>query len=177
MFLPGKSHGWRSLVGYNPWGRKELDMTEWLHFHFFTFQYSCRDNPMDKIPWSATVHRMAKSWTRLSTHTHGDEKVSNIKLLNKHIWARRREVGGWVWARRKSLPHTQGQGLLLLWLSTQCATKFKYDLIHLEFRVYTNLHAWLGVSVYRNLCVQSVKRVISFMWRGIWLWRNVLREG
>jgi len=26
--LPGKSHGRRSLAGYNPWGRKELDMTE-----------------------------------------------------------------------------------------------------------------------------------------------------
>ena len=26
--LPGKSHGQRSLVGYSPWGRKELDMTE-----------------------------------------------------------------------------------------------------------------------------------------------------
>ena len=24
----GKSHGQRSLVGYSPWGRKELDMTE-----------------------------------------------------------------------------------------------------------------------------------------------------
>jgi len=21
VFLPGKSHGWRSLVGYSPWGR------------------------------------------------------------------------------------------------------------------------------------------------------------
>ena len=29
-----KSHGWRSLVGYSPWGRKESDMTEQLHFHF-----------------------------------------------------------------------------------------------------------------------------------------------
>ena len=28
--LPGESHGQRSLVGYSPWGRKELDMTEWL---------------------------------------------------------------------------------------------------------------------------------------------------
>ena len=28
VFLPGKSRGWRSLVGYCPWGRKELDMTE-----------------------------------------------------------------------------------------------------------------------------------------------------
>ena len=27
VFLPGKSNGQRSLVGYSPWGRKELDMT------------------------------------------------------------------------------------------------------------------------------------------------------
>ena len=26
--LPGKSQGWRSLIGYCPWGREELDMTE-----------------------------------------------------------------------------------------------------------------------------------------------------
>ena len=25
---------WRSLVGYSPWGHKESDMTERLHFHF-----------------------------------------------------------------------------------------------------------------------------------------------
>ena len=37
VFLPGISHGQRSLVGYSPCGRKELDMTEWLHFHFFIF--------------------------------------------------------------------------------------------------------------------------------------------
>ena len=29
--LHGKSHGWRSLVGYSPWGRKESDTTEQLH--------------------------------------------------------------------------------------------------------------------------------------------------
>jgi len=28
VFLPGKSHGQRSLAGYSPWGRKESDMTE-----------------------------------------------------------------------------------------------------------------------------------------------------
>ena len=26
--LAGKSQGWRSLVGYNPWGRNKLDTTE-----------------------------------------------------------------------------------------------------------------------------------------------------
>ena len=34
VLVPGKFHGWRSLVGYSPWGRKELDTTEQLHFHF-----------------------------------------------------------------------------------------------------------------------------------------------
>ena len=28
VFLPRKFHGWRSLVGYSPWGLKESDMTE-----------------------------------------------------------------------------------------------------------------------------------------------------
>ena len=35
VLLPGKFHGWRSLVGYSPWGRKEEDVTEWLHFLSF----------------------------------------------------------------------------------------------------------------------------------------------
>ena len=30
VFLPGEFHGQRSLVGYSPWGCKELDMTEQL---------------------------------------------------------------------------------------------------------------------------------------------------
>ena len=33
VFLPGKSHGRRSLVGYSLWGRKESDRTEHLHFY------------------------------------------------------------------------------------------------------------------------------------------------
>ena len=34
VLLPGKSHGWRSLVGYSPWGGKEWDTTERLDFHY-----------------------------------------------------------------------------------------------------------------------------------------------
>ena len=30
VFLPGKSHVWRSLAGYSPWGHQESDMTEQL---------------------------------------------------------------------------------------------------------------------------------------------------
>ena len=33
-------------------------------------QYSCLENPMDRGVWWATVCRAARSWTRLSEHTH-----------------------------------------------------------------------------------------------------------
>ena len=66
VLLPGKSHGRRSLAGCSPWGRKESDMTEQLHFHFSLLcigegngnplQYSCLENPRDGV---------APSWTRL----------------------------------------------------------------------------------------------------------------
>ena len=36
-------------------------------------QYSCLENPMDRGAWQATVHGVAKSQTRLSTH--GDLRV------------------------------------------------------------------------------------------------------
>ena len=37
VFLPGKSHGQRCLVGYSPWARKESDRTERLSFFFFLY--------------------------------------------------------------------------------------------------------------------------------------------
>ena len=46
-FLPGKSHGLRSLVGYCPWGRKESDTTERLPFHFLSL--CCTLYPHDSI--------------------------------------------------------------------------------------------------------------------------------
>ena len=34
VLLSGKFHGLRNLVSYSPWGRKEWDTAEQLHFHF-----------------------------------------------------------------------------------------------------------------------------------------------
>ena len=76
-------------VGYSPWGCKESDTTERLHFtsclhsrrprfdlwirkispgggHGNPLQYSCLENSMDKGAWWATVHGVTKSWTQLS---------------------------------------------------------------------------------------------------------------
>ena len=75
VLLPGKSHGWRSLVGCSPWGREESDTTELLHFHFSLscigegngnpLQCSCLENPRDRGAWWATDYGVARSRTRL----------------------------------------------------------------------------------------------------------------
>ena len=41
-----KIHGQRSVVSYSPWGRKESDTTERLHFHFTQWKYYTK-NKMD----------------------------------------------------------------------------------------------------------------------------------
>ena len=75
VFLPGKSHGWRSLVGCSPWGREESDTIERLHFHLSLsclgegngnpLQCSCLENPRDGGAWWAAVYGVAQSRTRL----------------------------------------------------------------------------------------------------------------
>ena len=75
VYLPGKSHGWRGLVGCSPWGRQESDMTEQLHFHFSLscfgegngnpLQCFCLENPRDGGAWWASVYGVAQSRTRL----------------------------------------------------------------------------------------------------------------
>ena len=75
VLLPGKSHGWRSLVGCSPWGHYELDTTEGLHFHFSLscigggnsnpLQYSCLESPRDGGAWWAAVYGVAQGRTRL----------------------------------------------------------------------------------------------------------------
>ena len=39
VLLPGKFHGWRSLVGYSPWDHKESDTTERLNWTDWTVAY------------------------------------------------------------------------------------------------------------------------------------------
>ena len=75
VLLPGKSHGWRNLVGCSPWGREESDMAERLHFHFSLscigegngnpLQCSCLENPRDEGAWWAAVYGITQSQTRL----------------------------------------------------------------------------------------------------------------
>ena len=44
VFLPGESHGQRSLVGCSLWGSEESDMTERLHFHALEKEMATRSS-------------------------------------------------------------------------------------------------------------------------------------
>ena len=75
--LPGKSHGQRSLVGCSPWGRWELDTTEWLHFHFHALEKEMA-TPSSVLAWrisgmgkpgglpSMELHRVGHDWSDLA---------------------------------------------------------------------------------------------------------------
>ena len=74
VLLPGKFHGQRSLVGYSPWGHKESDTTERLHFHFLSI-----------LKWSSVSSRRSSAWFLESvtiwsgSSEHG--KFPNLKVL------------------------------------------------------------------------------------------------
>ena len=48
-------------------------------------QYSCLENPMDREAWQATVHGVAKSWTRLSDQTTTTRKTTGAVQSEKDL--------------------------------------------------------------------------------------------
>ena len=90
VLLPGKSHGWRSLVGFSPWGRWESDMTERLHFHF---SLSCtgegNGNHSSVLAWRipgmgepgglTDVYGVAQSRTRLKRLSSSSSQCSCLE--------------------------------------------------------------------------------------------------
>ena len=106
VLLPGKSHGWRSLVGCSTWGREESDMTEWLHFHFSLscigegngnpLQCSCLENPRNRGAWWAAIYGVAQSRTQLkwlSSSSSVKEAKAEVLFLS-YTWGH--------WAQRVS---------------------------------------------------------------------------
>ena len=93
VLLPGKSHGWRSLVGCSPWGHSELDTTGRLHFHFSLscigggngtrLQCSCLENPRDGGAWWAAVYGVVQSQTRLKRLSSSSSSI--ISSVLSHI--------------------------------------------------------------------------------------------
>ena len=98
VLLPGKSHGWRSLVGYSPWGCEEADRTERVHFHFSLLctgegngsplQYSCLENPRDESLVGCCLWGRTESDTTEAAQQQQQEKGQTIhwnRLKQEHL--------------------------------------------------------------------------------------------
>ena len=87
VLLPGKSHGWRRLVGCSPWGHKESDTTKLLHFQFSLscigegsgnpLHCFCLENPNDGRACWAAVHGITQSRTRLKQLSSSSSSISS----------------------------------------------------------------------------------------------------
>ena len=113
----GKSHGQKSLIGYSPWGHKESDMTERLHFHFLRVSmkvkllvtHSCLTlcNPMDCSPPGSSVHGILQArilewvpipFSRESSQPRDQTRVSCIAWDFSHeLWSQT-----WLWIQASS---------------------------------------------------------------------------
>ena len=106
VLLPGKSHGRRSLVGCNSWGREARYVSDFTFTFFFTFmltserlhfhfslsctgegngnplQCSCLENPREGGAWWAAVYGVAQSWTRLKRLSSS----SSSKCFQRRQW-------------------------------------------------------------------------------------------
>ena len=74
VFLPGKFHGQRRLVGYNPWGCKEPDTTEHVcaltHRHTHTHTHTHTQNHNF---WRDKVNNKDKN--RITGRNHKQERI------------------------------------------------------------------------------------------------------
>ena len=110
VFLPGKSHGQRSLVGCRPWGREESDTTERLHFHFSLsctgkgngnpLQCSCLENPRDGGAWWAAIYGVAQSrtwlkWLSNSSMVPNQGWICSPVNMWRHPWLLQSLLGVW----------------------------------------------------------------------------------
>ena len=104
VLLPRKSHGWRILVGYSPWGHWGSDKTERLHFHFSLscigegngnpLQCSCLENPRNRWAWWVAVYGVAQSRTRLKWLS------SNLSMIK---FSKRKSLSGWINFKKQHL--------------------------------------------------------------------------
>ena len=76
VFLPGESHGERSLVGYSPWGRKEVDTTEWLTLTFSFIIRTDAEKEFNKMLFLCFFHSKAKQ--------NNHQQIGYRKSISQH---------------------------------------------------------------------------------------------
>ena len=100
VLLPGKSHGWRSLVGCSPWGRKGRT---WLGNLTFTFHFHALEKKMathsSVLAWripgtgepgglpSMGSHRVGHDWSDLAAAGQHCEGIINRSADQEQLLA------------------------------------------------------------------------------------------
>ena len=102
VFLPGESHGQRSLAGYSPWGHKELDTTEWLSTHSQVLNQS----PIMRLDWDPTSYCGGfVSCCRVRRSSRGRSFKERIFLQgHSQRWAKHGSEARQTWAQPTSEP-------------------------------------------------------------------------
>ena len=92
VFLPGKCHGQRSLVGYSPWSCKEADMTEpHMHAHMHRQWYNCNINKRnaEKELYMFRGEGTCLLVRRVRKRLHGRKGLQSVyypKAVRGHPW-------------------------------------------------------------------------------------------
>ena len=77
VLLPGKSHGWRSLVGCSPWGTKSRtrlsNFTLTFHFHALEEEMATHSSILAwRIPWTEEPGGLPSMWSHRVRHNWSD---------------------------------------------------------------------------------------------------------
>ena len=115
-------HGWRSLVGYSPWGRKESDTTEQLHLHFLCMLVTVSlCSPLSTPPKGTSHEPLMMSWS-----SSCQQFWHRGPIIWKTIFPRMRS-GGWFHDDSNALA---GRGYFLWPMCSLDKTLLAYALLH-----------------------------------------------
>ena len=172
VFLPGKSHGWRSLVGCSgiskSWTRLS-NFTFTFHFHALEKEMASHSSILAwRIPGmgepgglpSMGSHRVIHDWSDLAAAAAGEIKGFNVYINKSHtyvLWFHKREYDYLIWSSLIlkclfSVFFSSSKELLFNWLRNNLAWSFnlwkklllKLFLKFLDKNFWTNILRHLG---------------------------------
>ena len=152
MFLPGKSHGQRNLIGYSPWGGKEADTTEQLHFQFF---FPCNSNCHCSV-----LHFASGFWVLLALRPEllaaQQSLIANILFLNSVMM---------FWIRVPESPslHVTSQP----WLVGKCQEFYQSSVVCWVTETHLNWFMWKIRTVLKGTLNARAHRPGSRNWKTI----------
>ena len=125
LFFPGKSHG-RSLVGCSPWGRKESDTTEQLHFHVLKKEMATHSSVLTwRIPGMGEPGRLPSIGLNRVGHDWSDLAAAArlINILKIFLW---KQGKGYVMKRIRLSEKAHREQLSPFWSSiNECSAAAK----------------------------------------------------